>query len=120
RYGRADWLRAASIPGWAARLDELEAAYSKAWRAGGDPREELDDLTDHWRTGLEGYSNNQDNTFDLLGYVMTRMERDEQFLRLLPQLRRFLAKHLTTSEYRAVRAKYHGLVDGEQRGHEDA
>lgn len=116
RYGREDWHRAAAIPGWAAKLDELEKAYTAAWKAGGDPREELDALEGHWRAGLEGYPDNEDNTFDLFAYVLTRMERDERFLRLLPQMRRFLAKELSTKQHRDVRSRYHELIKQRKGG----
>jgi hypothetical protein len=118
RYGREDWRRAAAIPGWAERLDELEEAYTTVWKAGGDPRRELDALADHWRTGLGGSFDNEDNTFDLFEYTMERMRKDEEFLRLLPQMRRFLAKELSTGKYRAVRNRYHELIDQKRGGDE--
>lgn len=52
RYGRVDFLRAASISGWLEQLEALESALTEAWRSGDDPVGCLDALERHWISGL--------------------------------------------------------------------
>jgi DNA primase len=55
-YTGDDYRRAASVPGWAARLQELEDAFTAVWQSVGDPAVELEALAAHWRAGLKGGS----------------------------------------------------------------
>ncbi len=51
-YTKEHWKRLASLPGWKPKLDELEQAFTAAWKEGRDCWQEFEGLRDHWRAGL--------------------------------------------------------------------
>ena len=53
QYGKSDWQKLVSFPGWRDRLRELEDAFSRSWSEGKDCWNEFDALEHHWRTGLK-------------------------------------------------------------------
>ncbi len=52
-YSKEHWKQLIALPGWKPKLDELEQAFTAAWKAGRDCWQELEALKEHWRAGLK-------------------------------------------------------------------
>jgi hypothetical protein len=52
KYTEADWQSFCAIPGWRDRLEELEEAFTRAWREGSDCQPEFHLVREHWLTAI--------------------------------------------------------------------